>query len=167
MTGELILVRHAMPDIRPKIPAHRWVLSRQGRARAAELADALPADAFAVASTELKAIETLRLAGCGSLRTDDGLGEVRREEPFDDDFAERRRAYLDGDLLDGWEDPAAVVARFQQAVSRARLAAAGLPVVLGTHGMAMTLWLAHRQGLDRPSLLWDTLELPDVVRIEP
>lgn len=167
MAGELWLVRHAMPDVRAAIPAHRWALSDDGRARAAELREVLPHPAHAVASAELKAIETLRAAGFDPVNVDDGLGEVRRDEPHDGDFQARRRGYLDGDDLDGWEHRAAVVERFQEAITRARLCAAGRAVVVGTHGMAMTLWLAHRQHLERPSLLWDTLQLPDVVRIEP
>lgn len=166
MAGELWLVRHAMPALDPKVPAHRWRLSDDGRSAAAALRDVLPQPAYAVASAEPKAIETLRAAGYEQVHVDDGLGEVVRDEPYHGDFAERRRAYLDEGAT-GWEGHAEVVERFEQALRRARLAAGGLPVVAGTHGMALTLWLAARRRLDRPSLLWETLQTPDVVRIEP
>lgn len=37
----LILVRHAMPELRPDVPAERWQLGDEGRAAARALADAL------------------------------------------------------------------------------------------------------------------------------
>ena len=60
VTGvRLVLVRHAMPDVRPEVPAREWHLGDDGRGAARNLGQMLPVGARLVASDEPKAIETL------------------------------------------------------------------------------------------------------------
>ncbi|MFF5077729.1 histidine phosphatase family protein [Actinoplanes sp. NPDC000266] len=67
---------------------------------------------------------------------------------------------------DGWEPPAEVVARFGAAVERHRTRAAGRPLVVATHGMALTCWLtAHALIAAEPARFWENLRFPDVIEI--
>jgi hypothetical protein len=47
----LVLVRHAMPEIDPTVPAHRWRLGADGRAAARTPGPLLPAGAYPVVGT--------------------------------------------------------------------------------------------------------------------
>jgi len=60
----LILVKHALPEIIPTLPANQWHLSEVGRAQCALLADqlAIYAPSALVSSSEPKALETAHLA---------------------------------------------------------------------------------------------------------
>lgn len=151
MTPErLLLVRHAMPEA-----------VAQGRAAARSLR--LPADALLVASDEPKAAQTLHEATGGTpVLVDAGFGEVRRPHGWLPDHRERARAYVDGVQHDGWEPRAAVVARFDAAI--ARHATPGRTLVVGTHGMAATAWLAARTAIE-PGPFWAALRFPDIVEI--
>lgn len=59
----LILVRHAMPAHGPDVADRDWHLTAEGAHAARELCARLPRDAYLVASTEMKAIETIAPAG--------------------------------------------------------------------------------------------------------
>jgi broad specificity phosphatase PhoE len=160
----LILVRHALPAFRPEISAEEWVLDDdRGRRGADSLTQVLPSDAVLVSSYELKARQTLEPSGL--VTPDARFGEVRREEPFDSDFRARRRAYVSGVDQPGWEPRAAVVARFSVGV-RAWYAACGeQPLVIASHGVAITVWLTATIGLKDPVAFWNDLRLPDVLQI--
>lgn len=165
MTRRVLLVRHAMPTPDPSSDPARWPLSPEGREAADTLCSRLPADAVLVASDELKAQQTLQPAG--AVRVDPRLGEVRRKEPFAGDFRERRLAYVSGRLDDrhvGWERPADVATRFE-AVVRESLRESVTPV-LGTHGMALTVWLTALGRLDDPGAFWSRLGFPEVVSVD-
>ncbi len=61
------------------------------------------------------------------------------------------------------------VDRFDAAVARhAALAAAGNQIlVIGTHGLAPTVWLASRVSLDPdPAHFWAALRFPDVIDVD-
>jgi broad specificity phosphatase PhoE len=157
----VLLVRHAMPEAVAQVAARDWQLSAQGRAAARSLR--LPADALLVASDEPKAAQTLHEATGGApVLVDPGFGEVRRPHEWMPDHRERARAYVDGVQHDGWEPRAAVVARFDAAI--ARHAAPGRTLVVGTHGMAATAWLAARTAIE-PGPFWAALRFPDIVEI--
>nr|WP_221377471.1 hypothetical protein [Actinoplanes polyasparticus] len=122
-----------------------------------------------MASTEPKAAETLRAAaiGGGPVLQDAGFDEVRRPHEWRDDHRERARAYVGGATHPGWEPQPHVAARFTAAIARhAALAGAG-PLVVGTHGMALTTWLAARSLItDPPGAFWAALTFPDVVTVD-
>jgi broad specificity phosphatase PhoE len=158
------LVRHAMPACEADVPAARWELGAEGRRGAQDLRAVLPAGAVLVASPEPKARQTLEPAG--RVLVDGRFGEVGRDEPYGGDFRARRRAYVSGTGHTGWEPRTAVAARFTAGV-RYWLGEAGRrPLVVGTHGMALTVWLAAMVDLPDPAAFWADLRLPDVVAVD-
>ncbi len=166
--SSIVLVRHAMPALDPEVPPEQWILSAEGRQAATALAGALPAgyldNALLVASDEPKAYQTLEAFGAGPVRRDARFGEVRRPlEPFRDDFAVVRRAYVEGSPPPGWEPYAEVVARFDEAVTAH---AGDGRLFVGTHGMVQTIWLTYRIGLVDPGEFWADLRLPDAIEVD-
>jgi broad specificity phosphatase PhoE len=160
----LYLIRHAMPELRKDRPPDRWRLGGTGRAAVIELRPRVPADAYTVASSEYKAIQTAVLVS-GAARIDRRLDEVRRPEVFNPDHKRLACDYLHGIVHRGWEDPASVVARWDAALHEHHKAADGSPLVAVGHGMAMSLWLATRFETD-PVRCWLELRLPDLWRID-
>ncbi|NUP52625.1 MAG: histidine phosphatase family protein [Catenulispora sp.] len=161
----LIMVRHAMPAFNAETPARDWHLSAEGRAAAAGVMAWVAAEApgaMLVASTELKAVETL--APAGEVRRDARFDEVERVEPFGGEFRRLRREYVGGVAHAGWEPRTQVVERFDAAVREH--GGGGGPVVIATHGMALTLWLAARIGVGDPVAFWEGLLFPDVLRVD-
>lgn len=126
-------------------PATAWELSSEGWCEAKALARALPAGALLIASRELKARQTLEPAG--PVQADERFNEVTRDEPHEGDFRVRRRAYVTGTDHTGWEPRDHVVARFTDAVRFWNAQADGRPLVIASHGMAITLWLTATVGL--------------------
>lgn len=177
--AHLVLVRHAMPDIVPEVPAERWHLGAEGRSAARALRPLVVGPAYFVASDEPKAVETLhelaglaghaRDAGQPEVRTDPGFGEVRRPHAWSNDYGNRATAYLEGVCHDGWEPHDEVSARFQSAVvHHASLAAAQRrTLVIGTHGLAPTVWLSRRMRLEpSPLQFWADLRFPDLIEVD-
>lgn len=161
----LILVRHAMPDFNADVLARDWPLSADGQQAAARLAAWIAAEVperLLVASSETKAAETLAPAGvvCQDARFD----EVERVEPFGGGFRRLRREYVAGVGHSGWEPHTRVVERFDAAL---REHGDGVrTLIVATHGMALTLWVAARIGLDDPVAFWERLSFPDVLRVD-
>jgi broad specificity phosphatase PhoE len=169
----VVLVRHAEPEASPTTASHRWPLSRAGRSAALELRDRLPARDVWLASTEVKAVETLTRARTHAgivIRQDTRFDEVSRTEAFDDDFRARRRAWVEGHLdqrHEGWETPREAAARFDAAVREQ--SALGSPLVIASHGMVLTAWLTHARGAVAPAVagaFWSALALPDVIEVD-
>jgi 2,3-bisphosphoglycerate-dependent phosphoglycerate mutase len=160
----LILVRHAMPAAGPDLPPSEWPLSPEGVAAAAALRELLPRDARLVASSEQKAWQTLG----GSGVADDPVGRDRRfreidrvTEPWADDFRARRAEYVAGASHPGWEPQADVARRFAEGV--ATHVDGPRPLVIASHGMAMTVWLVSVgvvAGADAEAF-WQALRFPD------
>lgn len=162
----LILVRHAPPAATPDVSPHAWVLSDDGRAAAMRLVAALPADAYLVSSAEPKAWQTLEGDRLPVVR-DARFNEVAREnDPWDDDYRVRRRAYVEGVEHLGWEPRAAVAERFDVGVTERLAEANGRPVVIASHGMAITTWLSSRLGLTDPGEFWSQLRFPDAHHVD-
>jgi broad specificity phosphatase PhoE len=162
--AQIVLVRHAMPVMEPEVPPDRWRLGDEGRAAARELAHALPRAPFAVTSDEPKARESAEelVAVCGgTLTVDARVAETRRPRGWDANFAESARQLVAGRRHDGWESQHAVVARFDSAVREAVEARAGAPLVVVTHGQALTLWLQSIGAVDDAPRFWSELAFPD------
>ena len=66
----------------------------------------------------------------------------------------------------GWEPREQVVARFTDAVRFWSAQADGRPLVIASHGMAMTLWLTATVCLTDPGAFWADLRLPDLFTVE-
>jgi broad specificity phosphatase PhoE len=157
-----------MPQIDPSVRSERWQLGDAGRAAARALRPLIPQPAYYVASPEPKAAQTLQeVAGDAEVGTDPGFAEVHR--PFvDSGYRALARAYVEGTCHDGWEPHEEVAARFADAVARHAAAAGQTMLVIGTHGLAPTVWLARRFELKpSPGAFWAALDFPDLIDVDP
>jgi broad specificity phosphatase PhoE len=152
------------PAFGPDVPAAAWELSSEGRREARALARALPPGALLIASREPKARQTVEPAG--SVQTDERFNEVTRDEPYEGDFRTRRRAYVAGKDYTGWEPRDQVRVRFAEGVRFWAAQADERPLVIASHGMAMTLWLTSTVGLADPGAFWAGLRLPDLLTVD-
>jgi len=152
-----------MPALDPEVLPEHWELDPAGRRGAETLKHVIPPDAMLVSSQEPKARQTLEPTG--HVFTDVRFNEVARNEPYHGDFRARRRAYLAGADHPGWEPRDQVAARLGAGIKHWHLRAATRPLVVATHGMAMTLWLAYAIDLAEPTSFWDDLRLPDLFEV--
>lgn len=168
---DIVLVRHAMPVLIPEVRAEQWRLGPAGRAAARALGRTLERGVV-VSSDEPKAAETaaeIAVLHGVEVVLDARLREVRRPYVWTDDdiYRDRARAYLRGESVEGWERHAAVATRFAAAVAdhASRALATGVPLVVVTHGLAMTLWAWSIGAVTDRVAWWEPLGFPDAVRV--
>jgi broad specificity phosphatase PhoE len=94
------------------------------------------------------------------------FNEVSRAEPWEGNYLELRCEHVDGANHAGWEARCHVEERFGAAVSDHLSAADSTPVIIATHGMAMTIWLAAAIGLPDPAGFWCNLRFADAHRVD-
>jgi broad specificity phosphatase PhoE len=152
-----------MPAPSPETPPEQWQLDPAGRRGAETLRHVIPPDAVLVSSMEPKARQTLEPTG--QVFTDMRFNEVSRNEPFHGDFRARRRAYITGTDHPGWEPSQQVAARFDAGIKFWHPRADTRPLVIATHGMAMTLWLTAVMNIAHPADFWADLRLPDIIEV--
>jgi broad specificity phosphatase PhoE len=165
----VLIVRHAMPELRPDSPPEQWTLGAAGRCAARQLAAALPADSYVVTSEESKARQTaeqLVAVRGGVLVGDERVGEVRRPDDWIPDHRTMARAYVEGAVHEGWEPAPAVAERFDEAVRSHAEQAGERPLIVVNHGMALVSWLASRMHLADPGEFWASLAFPDAVEAD-
>ena len=153
-----------MPAHGPGVPAADWDLTEQGRRAAESLRGVIPAGALLVSSTEPKARQTLEPAG--DVLTDERFNEVRRDGAYSDDFRAARREYVCGSDRAGWETRAAVMDRFDSGVRYWQALAGARPLVIASHGMAMTVWLSGTVSIADAGGFWAGLSFPDVLEVD-
>jgi broad specificity phosphatase PhoE len=160
-------VRHAMAVPDESVHPTEWVLDAEGRASAASLADRLEVAAgigALVSSTEPKALATAEEIGRRwgvEVVTDPRLREAVRPWVGPGYRAVVHR-YLRGEVPEGWEPHLDVANRTAAAVGAARRVAAGRPVVVVSHGLALSLHLGDQLGPDfEPEQFWSSLAFPD------
>lgn len=170
---QVVLVRHARPDIDPGRPAPTWTMAGGAREDVERLAEAiLPlAPDGVLASPEAKARATGEIIadrlGHG-IEVDDAFREQGGEAiPWlaGDAF---RAAVIDhfarpDEVVLGDEASADSVRRFVDGVARAR-SRYRVPVI-ATHGRVLCGYLAYALGVD-PVPIWSTLRLPDAVVVD-
>jgi broad specificity phosphatase PhoE len=163
MTANIILVRHAMPEVEPGIASKLWGLSEASREDCVLLAHALPPGISAIwSSDERKARETadvLELRLGLPVHIDARFAEIDRPPVWDRDYQEVAAGYLAGAPEPGWEPREDVLARFSAGIAEARASAAGTVAVV-SHGMAISLWVASVSPIEIVSW-WRALALPD------
>jgi broad specificity phosphatase PhoE len=173
--GGVILVRHAMPEVVPGVSSTLWQLGERSLEDCVLLAHALPAPLAPVVLRspqpkvrQTAAVLALRLgldfAGDARLReVEQGAGRV-------DDYRSLAAGYLERGAVGeaaGWEPPGQVITRFGEAVKAALEHNQGVPgdVLVVTHGLAMSLWLAAQSKID-PVPFWKALTFPDAWRLD-
>lgn len=167
----VVLVRHAEPEVVPDVDPRRWRLSEAGRSAARALGARLPDHAVWVSSTEPKAYETLTCAAGPdvTIAQHPGFDEVHRNEPFDADYRARRMAWVQGRLDErhaGWETSQETAIRFDEAITQHLTS--GSPLVVASHGMAITAWLVHGRRLLDPrdaGRFWSAMTFPDIIEV--
>lgn len=164
--GRLLLVRHGRPEVAPGLAPSQWALAADARNEIGRLGSSLDlgTDTVVVASTERKAIETAEaLMKPRSADASDRFREVRK--PWFDDSADHRAAvqrYFAGEVLSDWEPLAEATRRFEEGVEEHR----DRDVVIVTHGIVMTAWIASATELPDPFQFWTGLRMPDVWEVD-
>lgn len=158
---DVILIRHAEPQVEPNRPPAEWRLSSRGSELSYELGACLISRGLhrLVTSPEVKAVATANAVAdvLGlSVIADDRLREVQR--PWTDgNFPAVVARYLQGDVIEGWEPFEEVVLR----LSIALLSHSGAgPIAFVTHGTAMACLLDSAEPKDRVHF-WSELTMPD------
>ena len=182
----LVLVKHALPEIDPAVPAREWHLSVEGCVRSRILGEEL--DRYdldlVISSIEPKAMETAEIAA-GLLKIPmkvvEGLHEHERvsvgfleKERFEQSI--RRFYEQPADLVFGEETADGAYVRFSKAVSGLTILHPRENIAIVTHGTVLSLFLS-RNSVMEPFALWKELGLPscvvmsrpgfDVVEINP
>ena len=165
MPPTLVLVRHAIPAVDPATPSVLWQLSDDGLAAARALRPRIPAAAYFVSSPEPKALQTVQQLG-EEITTEAGFGEVRRPRAWSAEYRAEARAYVDGRRHPDWESHEEVARRFDDAIRRHLADAGDRTLVVGTHGLAPTVWLASRVRLPDPGEFWAALGFPDLINVD-
>lgn len=170
----LWLVRHAAVNPLDGVPPEAWRLSGEGTTAAAELAHdpGWGEVALVATSPEPKARDTARplaAARGAPLREEGGLREVRRRgtpllpRPA---YVELVGRFFAGEPVPGWEPRDEARERIRAAVARA-LEEAGGPLVVVSHGLVLSLYLASLEGRDVPDLAaWEAIPLPGVTLVD-
>lgn len=160
-------VRHAMAVPEDGVHPTAWHLDAAGQADARRLAARLevsPSIGALVSSPEPKARETAVVIGehwGTAVVVDERLREAARPW-IGPGYRAVVHRYLRGERPEGWEAHAEVAARVAAAVMAATELAAGGPVVVVSHGLALAVHLGDRLGerFDRESF-WSGLAFPD------
>jgi broad specificity phosphatase PhoE len=172
MMRHLILVKHALPEIDPALPAHRWPLSVEGRRRCHTLAERLAdySPGCMLSSREPKAVETAQLLADHfgqTVEIVEGLHEHDRSDVGWMDEARFRsqvQAFFDQPdrLVMGRETAAQARKRFARAVTAALGQCPRGDVVIVAHGTVITLFVEQAVGVAGFEF-WKQLGLPSMV----
>ena len=167
--SQLLLVRHAQPEIQPDVPSNRWALNGQGRQQAVHTAEQLRAyrPEIIITSEEPKAVETGEIIADAldlSCRSAPGLHEHDRTGvPFFDDIAEFEAAVKrffenSAEQVFGGESADDTKQRFVGAVQEVLEAYPTQTVAIVAHGTVNTLF-AQAFNPVSPFELWQTWPL--------
>jgi broad specificity phosphatase PhoE len=170
---DLILVRHAQPEVWPERPAGEWPLSPEGMQAARLLGERL-CEAIGpvrvVTSDERKAIQTGEAIAGGAVTIDERFGEQGQGTiPFlpGDAFRERVMDHFrqPHECILGAESSADAAARCDLALRDAFAGGdATIPVVV-SHGRLLSAWLASRVAMPAEradaATIWTRMRMPD------
>lgn len=181
----LLLVKHALPEIFPNVPAREWRLGERGRAQSGRLAEALrPYDpSVVVSSDEPKAAETGQIVAealglpyrtAPGLHEHDLTGELYLDDPAAFEAAVKLLFGVPERRSFGNESADDALRRFSGAVEGALEAHPGENIVLVAHGRVNTLFVAARNDVE-PFTFWKNwplgsfavLSRPDYALLEP
>lgn len=173
--GQLILVKHSLPEIVENMSAKEWKLSSEGRARARRLAEKLKPyqPEIIVSSVEPKALQTARILADHfylEFAEADGLHEHDRSGvPF---YSRNKFQSFVRKLFDeprsqvfGNETRIQALERFRKAVESILESHKGKNVMVVSHGTVISLFVAWLIGVDG-YLLLKKLGLPSFVVLD-
>jgi broad specificity phosphatase PhoE len=171
--GQVIFVKHSLPEIMPNRPANQWRLGEEGRSRCLSLAEALAPyrPEAVVSSIEPKALETAELItevlGLSNQTVEDLHEHQRGNETFDKSnvtFQEKVAHFFDhpDHLVYGSETGDQAYLRFSTAVKSIVETHRDRKVIIVTHGTVMSL-LVSRANQFEPFPFWKSLGLPSFV----
>lgn len=165
----LVLIKHALPEMIPSLPAHQWHLGAEGQRRARLLAGHMQnyRPAWIASSREPKALETAQIIAdhlACPVTVVDGLQEHERDAyPFvahERFVADIARVFAEPDIaVMGHETANQTRVRFAQTVAATIERSDAENILIVTHGTALTLYVAHLMGI-APFSLWQRLGLP-------
>lgn len=168
----LILVKHALPQIDPTVPANQWRLSEEGQHCSQALAQRLAQYRLDLifSSVEPKAIETAHIVATAlekSIEAVEGLHEHDRNSVG---FLEKKKFEASvaqffnqpGLLTFGNETANQAHHRFSRAVMGIIEKYADKNIALITHGTVLTLFVSRLVGVE-PFAFWKDLGLPSWV----
>ncbi len=172
---QLLLIKHARPQVDPATPAETWTLGDDGRAAAARLAERLKHYPFQrlVCSSEPKASETARVVadalGRPVTQGNDLFEHDRSTVPHMDarEFISLMAAFYKqpARLVLGEETADEAYDRFATAVDNVLAAHPGEDVAIVTHGTVIALFAERRAGLE-PFALWRRMGQPSFLVAE-
>ena len=166
--ARLLLVKHALPDIQPDVPAKHWLLGEKGREQSLLLAERLRLyhPEAVITSEEPKAVETGEIVAERldlPHRSAPGLHEhdITGEPYFDDPaaFEEAVKSLFDApDQRRFGESANEALRRFAPAVTAALEPYPNENVVLVAHGRIDTLFVASHNDVE-PFAFWKSWPL--------
>ncbi|MEL6822271.1 MAG: histidine phosphatase family protein [Calditrichota bacterium] len=172
----IILIKHAMPEILQSEPAKNWVLSEAGIASCNALADAFAGYEIQqlFSSREIKAVQTAEIVGeqlglvntpIADLHENDRNGFPFFENP--EDWKQQFREFFanPGQRIIGNESAEEALARFEKAVRDLIRKHADESLAIVAHGTVITLLVAAYHDIE-PFEFWASLELPSFVVLE-
>lgn len=170
----LILVRHAEPEISPRLEAAAWPLTSRGEIAVRRLATILSGlePGWIVSSPERKARETAALLAESleipvaeePLIAEQGAGPDEFIQDYGD-FRERVRAHFAQPDEVVFRNEAAAAAANRMSVCVDQCGDAGGVPVLVSHGRIMASWLASLTGQDAWAI-WNDFRMPDLIEVD-
>lgn len=174
--GNLILVKHSLPEIDKDVPARDWHLTEKGRALARRLAEKLATyhPQIIFSSMEPKAWETAEIVSQGfglEVHLLDGLHEHERSKsPFlssEDDFRTTVHLFFErpNELVFGSETADQAYLRYSQAMKSILDLHTDKTIVVVSHGTVISLFTSRLTGIS-DYLLWKELRLPSYIVLD-
>lgn len=173
---KLYMVRHANPQIDPRVAACKWRLSAVGKERAEELVKLLAGRGIqgVVSSGEPKAVETAQiLAAALGMQIEIEKGLQEHERPLTpgsftsrEEFQAQVKAFFEqpGRLVLGRETAEQCFERFDRAMHKVIASHAGKTLAVVTHGTVLALLIARHNHIDEYSF-WKDLGMPACFQI--
>ena len=171
--NKLFLIKHAMPEIQPEVPANQWHLSKSGRLSCSQIADHLQKSNLTsiISSKEPKAQETAHLVAsyldlhCQSM---ENLHEHERSNvpynlskvEFEDNI---NNLFSKPDLLVyGIETAKQAQKRFDQTIHKILVENINRDVGIVSHGTVISLFVALYNQINSFKF-WQQLGLPSII----
>ena len=168
----LILVKHALPQIDPTVPANRWRLSEEGQHFSRVLAQKLAQYRLDLifSSVEPKAIETANIVATALEKPVEVVEGLHEHDRNNVGFLEKKKFETSvaqffnqpGLLTFGNETANQAHHRFSRTVMGIIGKYTDKNIALITHGTVLTLFVSRLVGIE-PFAFWKDLELPSWV----